>query len=125
MRRIWVTLLVVLTYSTGQAEESGALTLERLRLLATAAEAMRLRDDVYPPREEIDKLTILIVSISSTDITPKSWQRDFFVHYRLKTIPCALAWFTMMWELLTFRPSKSGEAHELDVATPQPLPHAG
>ncbi len=70
-------------------------------------------------------LSILIVSISSTDITPKSWQQNFFVHYRLKTIPCTLAWLTMMWELLTFRPSESGEAHELDVATRQPLPHAG
>ena len=70
-------------------------------------------------------LTILIVSISSTDITPKSWQQNFFVHYRLKTIPCTLAWFTMMWELLTFRPSERGEAHELDVAAAQPLPHAG
>jgi len=70
-------------------------------------------------------LTILIVSISSTDITPKSWQQNFFVHYRLKTIPCTLAWLTMMWELLVFRPSKSGEAHELDVAARQPLPHAG
>ena len=70
-------------------------------------------------------LTILIVSISSTDITPKSWQRDFFVHYRLKTIPCTLAWLTMMWELLTFRPSERGEAHELDVAVRQPLPHSG
>jgi len=70
-------------------------------------------------------LTILIVSISSTDITPKSWQRDFFVPYRLKTIPCTLAWLTMMWELLVFRPSEGGEAHELDVAAPQPLPHTG
>jgi hypothetical protein len=70
-------------------------------------------------------LTILIVSISSTDITPKSWQQNFFVHYRLKTIPCTLAWLTMMWELLTFRPSESGEAHELDVAARKPLPHAG
>lgn len=70
-------------------------------------------------------LTILIVSISSTDITPKSWQRDFFVHFRLKTIPCTLAWLTMMWELLAFRASERGEAHELDVAATQPLPHAG
>jgi hypothetical protein len=70
-------------------------------------------------------LTILIVSISSTDITPKSWQQHFFVHYRLKTIPCTLAWLTMMWELLTFRPSESSEAHELDVAARQPLPSAG
>ena len=70
-------------------------------------------------------LTILVVSISSTDITPKSWQRDIFVHYRLKTIPCTLAWLAMMWELFIFRASKSGEAHELNVATPQAFPHAG
>lgn len=70
-------------------------------------------------------LTILIVSISSTDITPKSWQQNFFVHYRLKTIPCTLAWLTMMWELLAFRASESGEARELDVAAPEALPHAG
>jgi hypothetical protein len=70
-------------------------------------------------------LTILVVSISSTDITPKSWQQNFFVHYRLKTIPCTLAWLTMMWELLAFRPSESGEAHELDVAAPQAIAHAG
>ena len=70
-------------------------------------------------------LTILVVSISSTDITPKSWQQNFFVHYRLKTIPCTLAWLTMMWELLAFRPSESGEAHELDVTTAQAIAHAG
>jgi hypothetical protein len=69
-------------------------------------------------------LTILVVSISSTDITPRSWQRDFFVHYRLKTIPCTLAWLTMIWELLTFQPSESGEAHELDVAAREPLANA-
>lgn len=70
-------------------------------------------------------LTILIVSISSTDITPKSWQQGFFVHYRLKTIPCTMAWLTMMWELLTFRPSEGGEGHELDIAARQPLADAG
>ncbi len=70
-------------------------------------------------------LTILVVSISSTDITPKSWQRDFFVHYRLKTIPCTFAWLTMMWELLAYRPSERGEARELDVAAREALPHAG
>ena len=70
-------------------------------------------------------LTILVVSISSTDITPKSWQRDFFVHYRLKTIPCTLAWLTMIWELFTFRGSERGEAHEVDVPAREPLANAG
>lgn len=70
-------------------------------------------------------LTILVVSISSTDITPKNWQRDFFVHYRLKTIPCTLAWITMIWELFAFRASEPGEAHELDVAAREPLASTG
>lgn len=70
-------------------------------------------------------LTILLVSISSTDITPKSWQRDFFVHYRLKTIPCTLAWITMIWELLAYRALEPGEAHELDVAAREPLASTG
>jgi len=70
-------------------------------------------------------LTIVVVSISSTDITPKSWQRDFFVHYRLKTIPCTLAWITMLWELFIVRTSERGEAHELDVPAREPLANAG
>jgi glycosyl transferase family 87 len=70
-------------------------------------------------------LTILIVSISSTDITPRSWQRDFFVHYRLKTIPCTIAWLTMIWELFAFRRSESGEARELDVPAREPLANRG
>jgi hypothetical protein len=70
-------------------------------------------------------LTIVVVSISSTDITPKSWQRDFFVHYRLKTIPCTLGWITMLWELFTVRTSERGEAHELDVPAGEPLANAG
>ncbi len=70
-------------------------------------------------------LTILVVSISSTDITPKSWQRDFFVHYRLKTIPCTIAWLTMIWELLAFPRSEGGEARELQVSAREPLANAG
>ena len=68
-------------------------------------------------------LTILVVSISSTDITPRTWQKDIFVHYRLKTIPCTVAWVTMLWELLVFRPSESGESHQLEVAAREPLAH--
>jgi hypothetical protein len=70
-------------------------------------------------------LTILIVSISSTDITPKSWQRDIFVRYRLKTIPCTIAWLTMIWELFAFRRPESGESRELDVPAREPLANGG
>jgi len=47
------------------------------------------------------------------------------VYYRLKTIPCTLAWITMIWELLAFRASEPGEAHELEVAAREPLASAG
>ena len=70
-------------------------------------------------------LTIIVVSISSTDITPKSWQQHFFVRYRLKTIPCTIAWLTMIWELLAFRRLESGEARELDVPAREPFANAG
>jgi hypothetical protein len=62
-------------------------------------------------------LTLIVVSLSSTDITPKSWQQNFFVHYRLKTVPCTIAWLTMLWEQLTFRPSEGAEVDELEIAT--------
>jgi hypothetical protein len=45
-------------------------------------------------------LTILVVSISSTDITPHWLQRDVFVRYKLKTLPCFFAWLVMQAELL-------------------------
>jgi hypothetical protein len=61
-------------------------------------------------------LTLVVVSLSSTDITPRSWQQHFFVHYRLKTVPCTLAWLTMQWELLACRFSEGAEAHELEIA---------
>jgi glycosyl transferase family 87 len=76
-------------------------------------------------RITITVLTIIVVSISSTDITPKSWQQHFFVRYRLKTIPCTIAWLTMIWELLAFRPLEGGEARELDVPAREPFANAG
>ena len=70
-------------------------------------------------------LTLVVVSLSSTDITPKSWQQHFFVHYRLKTVPCTIAWLTMLWEQLRWRPSEVAEAHEPNVASREPFPRPG
>ena len=67
-------------------------------------------------------LTLIVVSLSSTDITPKSWQQHFFVHYRLKTLPCTIAWLTMSWEQMRWRPSQRAEVHEPDVAAGKSLP---
>lgn len=67
-------------------------------------------------------LTLIVVSLSSTDITPKSWQQHFFVHYRLKTVPCTIAWLTMLWEQVRWRPSEGSEVHEPEVAAGESLP---
>ena len=70
-------------------------------------------------------LTILVVSLSSTELMPHAWQRDFFVRYRLKTIPCLLVWLVMQAELLGLRRSaplgQRAEVGKADVATPQAL----
>lgn len=68
-------------------------------------------------------LTFVVVSLSSTEITPHVWQREIFVPYKLKTIPCVLAWVVMQAELLGLRPRRSGESaegHQLDVAASEP-----
>ncbi|HEX8718609.1 MAG TPA: glycosyltransferase family 87 protein, partial [Gemmatimonadaceae bacterium] len=45
-------------------------------------------------------LTVVVVSLSSTEIMPHWLQRDVFVRYHLKTIPCVLAWIVIQAQLL-------------------------
>jgi hypothetical protein len=58
------------------------------------------------PRRPLDSalmaLTLLIVSVSSTELAPH-WLQRVFVEYRLKTVPCALVWLVMQAELLGLR----------------------
>ncbi len=66
-------------------------------------------------------LTLLLVSLSSTEIVPHVWQREIFVQYKLKTLPCVLAWLVMEAELLWPRrpqSAKGAEVHQLDVTAP-------
>ena len=60
-------------------------------------------------------LTLLIVSVSSTELVPEWLQRDVFVKYRLKTVPCALVWLVMEAELLGLR-RRSHRAERADVS---------
>jgi hypothetical protein len=60
------------------AADAGALTIERLRILATAAEAMRLRDARYPPLEELDNGNLLIVMAYIRDQPYRdAWGKEF------------------------------------------------
>ena len=74
-------------------------------------------------RTALMAVTIIVVSLSSTDITPHWLRQAVFVPYKLKTVPCMLAWVVMQWELLA-RPSQVSrerpEVNELDVAAFEP-----
>jgi hypothetical protein len=72
-------------------------------------------------------LTIAVVSLSSTEITPHHIQHVVFVRYHLKTVPCFLVWLVIQAELLGLRPrsGQRAEVHELDVATPEPSAQGG
>lgn len=79
------------------------------------ASSARMRFDVA-----LMALTILIVSVSSTELVPHWLQRDLFAQYRLKTVPCALVWLVMLAELLGLRPRLSSR----DLSRRQKIPSA-
>jgi hypothetical protein len=60
-------------------------------------------------------LTIVIVSLSSTEITPHWLQRDVFVRFHLKTIPCVLAWLVMQMQLLRAGPARRQEVESANA----------
>lgn len=66
-------------------------------------------------------LTLLIVSISSTELVPHALQRDVFVQYRLKTVPCVLVWLVMQAELLGLR----RRVRRVHIAVVRPTYRAG
>ena len=77
-------------------------------------------------RTALMTLTILVVSVSSTDITPPWLRHTVFEPYKLKTVPCMLAWVVLQWELMVRGPHGSGEhseMHELDVAAREARAH--
>jgi hypothetical protein len=85
---------------------------------------------VTSPREWLHTallaLTILVVSVSSTDLTPSYVKHEIVLAYRLKTVPCLLVWLLMQAELLKLLPRHSherAEVDELDVAPSQARAH--
>ncbi len=42
----------------------------------------------------------LVMVVHDVDVVPRWVKYDFLVPYRIKGIPCLVAWFVMQWELL-------------------------
>ena len=54
-------------------------------------------------------LTLLVMVVHDVDVVPRWVKSEIFVPYRIKGIPCLVAWFVMQWELLV-TPRGSGPA---------------
>jgi hypothetical protein len=54
-------------------------------------------------RTAIMALTLLVMVVHDMDVVPRSVKHDILVPYRIKGIPCLIAWFVMQWELLAPR----------------------
>ncbi len=60
-------------------------------------------------RTAIMALTLLVMVVHDVDVVPRWVKYEIFVPYRIKGIPCLVAWFVMQWELLV-TPRRSGPA---------------
>jgi Glycosyltransferase family 87 len=51
-------------------------------------------------RTAIIVLTMLVMVLHDVDILPRGVKSEILIPYRIKGIPCLVAWFVMQWELL-------------------------
>lgn len=73
---------------------------------------------------------VVIVNLASTDLMPRSWYREYYVPYLLKTVPLIPLWLVMQLELHGLLRNRGAaellevrETGEGDVARPEPLAH--
>ncbi len=52
-------------------------------------------------------LTIILTSLSVTDLTPKIIKESFVIEYKLKALPCLLVWLKISYELFYFHSKSS------------------
>jgi hypothetical protein len=72
---------------------------------------------------------IVIVNVASTDLMPRTWYREWYVPYLVKTIPLIPLWIVMQLELLGVVPSRGvlerAKSNEVDVLATEALAEAG
>ena len=56
-------------------------------------------------RTAILVLTVFVVSIGYSDAMPEWLRQEVFTRYRLKTVPCVIAWLVMQVELVGWIPA--------------------
>ncbi|MBI3790872.1 MAG: DUF2029 domain-containing protein [Gemmatimonadetes bacterium] len=93
-RRVFLCSLLVYVVIFNHQSESPSFVIAMLGVTIWWAQSARTRWQTT-----VMVLTVLFVSVAYSDIVPGSWRSEFFGRYRIKTVPCTLAWLAMQWEL--------------------------
>ena len=103
-RRLFLCSLLVYSVLFNHASESPSFVVAYAGIVIWYVSA--------PPsrlRMAIMALTLLVMVVHDVDVVPRWVKYEIFVPYRVKGIPCLVAWFVMQWELLA-APRHSGPA---------------
>jgi hypothetical protein len=103
-RRLFLCSLLVYSVLFNHASESASFVVAYAGIVIWYVSS--------PPgrlRTAIMALTLLVMVVHDVDVVPRWVKYEIFVPYRIKGIPCLVAWFVMQWELLV-TPRRSGPA---------------
>jgi hypothetical protein len=103
-RRLFLCSLLVYSVLFNHASESASFVVAYAGIVIWYVNS--------PPsrlRAAILALTLLVMVVHDVDVVPRWVKYEVFVPYRIKGIPCLVAWFVMQWELLV-TPRRSGPA---------------
>src|SRR6184192_2827553 len=94
-RRLFLCSLLVYSVLFNHASESPSFVVAYAGIVIWYASS--------PPsrvRTVVMALTLLVMIVHDVDVVPRWVKYDILVPYRIKGIPCLVAWFVMQWELL-------------------------
>ena len=99
-RRGFLCSLLVYVVIFNHQSESPSFVIAMLGIAIWWATSNRV-----PWRTAILVLTIFMVSVGYSDAMPEWARQELFTRYRLKTVPCVIAWVVMQLELLEWIPA--------------------
>ena len=111
-RRLFLgTLLVYLVLFNHQSERATfVIAYTGIAIWYASAPTERLRTAVMA-------LTLLVMVVHDVDIVPRWVKNEILIPYRIKGIPCLVAWLVMEWQLfVTARRSAPGETPRSQTA---------
>ena len=113
-RRLFLCSLLVYSVLFNHASESPSFVVAYAGIVVwyVSSPPSRLRTAIMA-------LTLLVMLVHDVDLVPRWVKYDILVPYRIKGIPCLVAWFVMQWELLG-TPRRSGAAFQDDPSQGPP-----